>query len=89
MSGKNKVNKDHYTQAGRNHTNENIVHEDHKEALTRKQKRIATGEAALPKGQRVKGRAENPPVVIGADEARPPQAEEREQPEGEGDEQAG
>jgi hypothetical protein len=82
MSGKNNVNKDHYTQAGRDRPNENIVHEDHKEAMTRNQKRVATGEAAIPKGQRVKGRAENPPVVIGADEARPPQAEEREQKEG-------
>jgi hypothetical protein len=89
MSGKNNVNKDHYTQAGHDRPNESIVHEDHKEALTRKQKRIATGEAALPKGQRIKGRAANPPVVIGADEARPPRPEEREQPEGEGDEQAG
>ncbi len=74
MSGKNNVNKDHYTQAGRDRPNENLPHEDNKEAMTRAQKRIATGEAALPKGQRVKERAENPPVVIGEDESRPPQA---------------
>lgn len=54
MSGKNNVNKDHYTQAGRDRPNENIVHEDHKEAMTRTEKRIATGEAAAPKGNKPK-----------------------------------
>jgi hypothetical protein len=72
MSAKNNVNKDHYTQAGRDRANENIVHDDHKEAMTRAEKRIATGEAALPRGQRVKSRDEDPPMVIGADEARIP-----------------
>jgi hypothetical protein len=81
MSGKNNVNKDHYTQAGRNRPNEQVVHDEHKEALTRKQKRIATGEAAVPKGQRVKGREDKPPIVIGADETRPPRAGERAQDE--------
>jgi hypothetical protein len=75
MSAKNNVNKDHFTQAGRDRPNEDVVHNDHKETLTRKQKRIATGEAALPKGQRVKPRSENPPMVIGADEARVPPVE--------------
>lgn len=84
MSGKNNVNKDHYTQAGRDRANENIVHDDHKEALTRKQKRIATGEAAVPKGQRIKSRAEQPPIVIGADSAElPPREGEGEEGEGE------
>jgi hypothetical protein len=54
MSAKNNVNKDHYTQAGRDRPNENIVHEDQKEALTRTEKRIATGEAAAPKGNKPK-----------------------------------
>lgn len=75
MSAKNNVNKDHYTQAGRDRANENIVHDDHKEAMTRAEKRIATGEAALPRGQRVKGRDQAPPMVIGADEARIPPLE--------------
>jgi hypothetical protein len=50
VSAKNRVNKDHYTQAGRDRANENIVHDEQKEALTRTQKRIATGEAAAPRG---------------------------------------
>lgn len=54
MSAKNNVNKDHYTQAGRDRPNENIVHEDQKEAMTRAEKRIATGEAAAPKGNKPK-----------------------------------
>jgi hypothetical protein len=54
MSGKNNVNKDHYTQAGRDRPNENIVHGDQKESLTRAQKRIATGEAAAPRGNHPK-----------------------------------
>ncbi|HMQ29610.1 MAG TPA: hypothetical protein PKD53_02735 [Chloroflexaceae bacterium] len=83
MSGKNNVNKDHYTQAGRDRPNENVVHDDHKEALTRKQKRIATGEAAVPKGQRVKSRAEQPPIVIGADNAELPPREGEDEDKGE------
>jgi hypothetical protein len=54
MSGKNNVNKDHYTQAGRDRANENIVHSDQKQNMTRTQKRIATGEAAAPKGEQPK-----------------------------------
>lgn len=54
VSSKNNVNKDHYTQAGRDRPNENIVHSDHKEGLTRAEKRIATGEAAAPKGNKPK-----------------------------------
>jgi hypothetical protein len=54
MSGKNNVNKDHYTQAGRDRPNTNIVHSDQKQNLTRAQKRIATGEAAAPKGEQPK-----------------------------------
>ena len=54
MSSKNNVNKDHYTQAGRDRADTNIVHDDHKEAMTRTEKRIATGEAAAPKGNRPK-----------------------------------
>lgn len=72
MSSKNNVNKDHYTQAGRDRPNENIVHSDHKEDMTRSEKRVATGEAALPRGKRVKSRAEQPPMVIGVDEAQIP-----------------
>ena len=72
MSAKNNVNKDHYTQAGRDRANQNIVHDDHKEAMRQAEKRIATGEAALPKGKRVKRRAEEPPIVIGADNAELP-----------------
>jgi len=56
LSGKNNVNKDHYTQAGRDRPNENIVHGDHKEAMTQTEKRIATGEAAAPKGNHPKVR---------------------------------
>lgn len=76
MSAKNNVNKNHYTQAGRDTPRETIVHSDHKEELTRAEKRIATGEAAVPKGQRVKSRDEDPPMVIGADEARIPHPDE-------------
>lgn len=83
MSGKNNVNKDHYTQAGRDRPNENIVHDDHKESLSRAQKRIATGEAAVPRGQRIKSRAEEPPVVIGADNAQLPPRQDDEGDEGE------
>jgi hypothetical protein len=71
MSAKNNVNKDHYTQAGRDRANENIVHDDHKEAMTQAEKRIATGEAALPRGQRAPRRDEAP-LVLGADHAQLP-----------------
>lgn len=48
MSAKNNINKDHYTQAGRDRPSDNILHGDEKEELTRAQKRVATGEAAAP-----------------------------------------
>lgn len=73
MSSKNNVNKDHYTQAGRDRPNENIVHSEHKEALTRAQKRIATGEAAAPRGEHPKVqplKVDEPVVPAEADDAK-------------------
>lgn len=89
MSAKNNVNKDHYTQAGRGRPDDIARDVGGKEELTQAQKRIATGEAALPRGKRAKGRADQPPIVIGADEIRPPvsggRADKAEQPEADED----
>jgi hypothetical protein len=72
MSSKNNVNKDHYTQAGRDRPNENVVHSDHKEAFTRAQQQIAIGEAANPHAKPSKRAPNNPPPVEGADKAQIP-----------------
>lgn len=45
-----KVNKDYYTQKGSRPPKDQIDQDEEREALTRNQKRVATGEAAAPRG---------------------------------------
>lgn len=52
MSKKNKVNPDHYKQAGRAQTGHGPLEQElNKQKLTRAQARVATGEAARPAGE--------------------------------------
>lgn len=73
MSKKNNVNKDHYTQAGRDRPNEQAAFNEEKEAFTRAQQQIAIGEAANPHAKPGRRAIDNPvPPVEGADKAQLP-----------------
>ncbi len=70
MKSKNNANKTgHYTNDGPDYDNRNIVHKEYKEELTMAEKRIATGEAAAPRGEEPKIQPDKHGITPEADEA--------------------